>query len=242
MGCKDTIYDKPTGEPGSFVFNEAVARVFPDMIRRSVPGYASAIAGTGLISGDYIQPKSNAYDLGCAVGASTLAMLQHITCDDFSIIAIDNSPDMIERCQENIQDSSNTDRVSYRCEDMLDMDISNASVVVLNYTLQFIPPERRTALLVKIYMGMRPGGVLVLSEKIAFDNKAEQIRQTALHESFKRAQGYSELEISRKRAALENILTPESCATHLGRLNGIGFHDAQLWFRSINFASMLAWK
>ena len=48
-----------------------VARVFPDMIRRSVPGYSNVIAGTGLIAGDYVQPGSNCYDLGCSVGAST---------------------------------------------------------------------------------------------------------------------------------------------------------------------------
>ena len=84
--------------------------------------------------------------------------------------------------------------------------------------------------------------MLVLSEKLAFDTPAEQQRQTALHESFKRAQGYSELEISQKRAALENVLIPESLATHLQRLTDIGFRDAQLWFRSINFASMMTWK
>ncbi len=242
MGNKDTIYNKSTDKTEPFVFNETVAQVFPDMIRRSVPGYDSVIDGTGLIASNYMQPQSNAYDLGCSTGASTLAMLRYITCDDFSIIAIDNSPYMIERCRKNIHNSRGSDRVSYQCEDVLDIVISNASVVVLNYTLQFIPPQRRTALLTKIYDGMSPDGVLILSEKLAFDNQIEQIRQTALHESFKRAKGYSELEISCKRAALENVLVPESYATHLGRLNDIGFHDAQLWFRSINFASMLAWK
>ncbi len=237
MDGKDKIYDRD--EPGPFVFNDAVAQVFPDMIKRSVPGYADVITGTGLIAGDYIQPQSNAYDLGCSTGASTLSMLQHITIDDFHIVAVDSSPGMIERCRENTQDAG---KVSYRCEDILDTDISNTSVAVLNYTLQFIPPEKRITLLEKIYKGMKSNGVLILSEKLSFDNDAEQSRQTALHESFKRTQGYSELAISRKRTALENVLIPESCATHLERLNNIGFHDVQLWFRCINFASILAWK
>ena len=113
---------------------------------------------------------------------------------------------------------------------------------MLNYTLQFIPPPRRQALLEKIHRGMNAGGVLILSEKIVFDDAAEQRRQTTLHELFKRAHGYSELEISRKRAALENVLTPESAAAHIERLRAAGFRDAQVWHRAINFASMLAWK
>ena len=242
MSSKDNIFDQPMDAPPPFVFDEAVAQVFPDMIKRSVPGYSNVIAGTGLIAGDYVQPGSMCYDLGCSVGASTFAMLQYIRTGDFRLIAVDNSPDMIELCQQNISDNPQANRVECVCADIQDIDINNASVVVLNYTLQFIPLQQRSQLLTRIYEGMNDRGVLILSEKLAFDSEAEHQRQTALHESFKRAQGYSELEISQKRAALENVLIPESLSTHMQRLGDIGFKDAQLWFRSINFASMMAWK
>ena len=242
MNERDKLFDQPMDAPSPFVFDEAVARVFPDMIKRSVPGYSNVIAGTGLIAGDYIQPGSNCYDLGCSVGASTFAMLQYIRLDDFNIIAVDNSADMIEQCRKNIHSSPLADHVDCQCADIMDINIENASVVVLNYTLQFIPLDQRVSLLEHIFAGMNDDAVLVLSEKLAFDTEAEQLRQTALHESFKRAQGYSELEISQKRAALENVLVPESLSTHLQRLANTGFRDTQLWFRSINFASMLAWK
>ena len=242
MNKRDDIYDQPVENPTPFVFNEAVARVFPDMVKRSVPGYADVIAGTGLIAGDYAQAASNVYDLGCSVGASSLAMLQMIKAEDVQIIAVDNSPDMINLCNKAVVDHPMVEKLRCVCADIQDIEIQNASVVVLNYTLQFIPPDRRAELLGKIYQGMRDDGVLILSEKLAFDTEAEQQRQTALHESFKRAQGYSELEISQKRAALENVLVPESLSTHLHRLGEVGFRDAQLWFRSINFASMMAWK
>jgi tRNA (cmo5U34)-methyltransferase len=149
---------------------------------------------------------------------------------------------MINQCQENIAASDYADRVSCICADIQNIDITNASVVILNYTLQFIPLEHRLSLLQNIYQGMNPGGVLILSEKLAFETKAEQSRQTRLHEAFKRTQGYSELEIAQKRSALENVLIPESLGTHLKRLEQAGFRDAQLWFRSINFASIMAWK
>jgi tRNA (cmo5U34)-methyltransferase len=242
MKNTDDIYKTPSAEPGNFVFDEKVARVFPDMVRRSVPGYASVMAGSGLIAAEYVQPGSRCYDLGCSVGASTFAMLEHIRRDDYEIISVDNSRSMIDQCQANISASDHAKRVSCICADILDTEISNASVVILNYTLQFVPPELRASLLKNINCGMNPGGVLVLSEKLSFSNNAEQQRQTRLHEAFKRVQGYSELEIARKRAALENVLIPETLDTHLQRLEATGFQEAQLWFRSINFASMMAWK
>ena len=242
MSRTDNIYKASVVEPGNFVFDEKVAQVFPDMVKRSVPGYANIIAGSGLIAAEYVQPGSRCYDLGCSVGASTFAMLEHIKLDDCQIISIDSSESMIQKCQSNLTATKNQSRVCCICADILDVEISNASVIILNFTLQFIPPERRSSLLKTIYQGMNPGGVLVLSEKLAFDNKVEQQRQTRLHEAFKRAQGYSELEIARKRAALENVLIPETLDTHFQRLEAAGFRQAQLWFRSINFASMMAWK
>ena len=242
MSSKDSIYNQPVATPARFVFDQAVARVFPDMIKRSVPGYANVIAGTGLIAADHVQAGSNIYDLGCSVGASTFAMLQHIKIDDFHITAVDNSAAMLELCEQSISDADHAGQVAFTCADIQSIDIHNASVVILNYTLQFIPLEQRIDLLERINDGMIKDGVLVLSEKLAFDTDAEQLRQTALHESFKRAQGYSELEVSQKRAALENVLIPEALSTHINRLNNIGFRDSQLWFRSINFASIMAWK
>jgi len=149
---------------------------------------------------------------------------------------------MIELCQQNIKSDHHAGKIEYRCADIQDIEINNASVVILNYTLQFIPLDERVTLLTNIYHGMNDDAVLVLSEKLAFDNDAERQRQTALHESFKRAQGYSNLEISQKRAALEDVLVPEPLSTHIDRMNQIGFQDTQLWFRSINFASIMAWK
>ena len=242
MNGKDILYKHPVDTPSPFVFDEAVAQVFPDMVKRSVPGYSNVIAGTGLIAAEYAQADSNIYDLGCSVGASTFAVLQHLRIDDFHVVAVDNSSHMIELCRHNISDSSNADKVEYVCDNIQKININNASVVILNYTLQFIPPDERVNLLTNIYDGMNANAVLVLSEKLAFDTDAERQRQTALHEAFKRSQGYSELEISQKRAALEDVLTPESLSTHVSRLNKIGFQDTQLWFRSINFASIMAWK
>lgn len=241
MVAKDNIFNTPVKQR-PFAFNAAVANVFPDMIKRSVPGYTDVITGTGIIAADYIQPDTNVYDLGCSVGASSISILNLVNTGDIHLIAVDNSEDMLEQFSKNITALKPSNPINTICDSILNIDIQNASVIVLNYTLQFIPLAQRTTLLQTIYDGMLHDAVLILSEKLAFDTPEEQQRQTRLHESFKLAQGYSELEIAQKRAALENVLIPETYATHHRRLADIGFRETQMWFRSINFASMMAWK
>ena len=225
-----------------FAFDETVAKVFPDMIRRSVPGYETIIALTGLLAEQYAQPDSQCYDLGCSLGAATLAMRSRIQQPGCRIIAVDNAGAMTRRCQQHVREAGKGIEVDVICADIQDVTIQNASVVVLNFTLQFIQPAARLALLQDIYNGMRPGGVLLLSEKIVFADATEQQRMEALHIAFKKANGYSDLEISQKRSALENVLIPDTLEQHHERLHAAGFSSVDVWFRCMNFISLLAIK
>ena len=238
----DQVYAKPKAMIVDFAFDENVARVFPDMIRRSVPGYETTIALTGLLAEQYAQPDSHCYDLGCSLGAVTLAMRSRIQQPGCHIIAVDNAEAMTRRCQQHVAEAGEGLEVEVICADIQDIEIQNASVVVLNFTLQFIPPAARAALIQQIYNGIRPGGVLLLSEKIVFSDATEQQRMEALHIAFKKANGYSELEISQKRSALENVLIPDTFEQHQARLQAAGFSSVDLWFRCINFVSLLAIK
>lgn len=225
-----------------FAFDETVANVFPDMIRRSVPGYETIISLIGLLAEQYAQSDSNCYDLGCSLGAATLSMRRRIHQPGCQIIAVDNAEAMTRRCRDNLHEAGEGIDVDVVCDDIRNVAIENASVVVLNFTLQFIQPDARLALMEKIMAGLRPGGVLVLSEKIAFADEAEQQRMDELHVAFKKANGYSELEISQKRTALENILVPDTLEQHHSHLRQAGFSSVDVWFRCINFVSLLAIK
>lgn len=229
-------------EAGEFRFDAAVARVFPDMIRRSVPGYTTIIPMIEVITEQYARPGSHCYDLGCSLGASTLAMRHGIGDRDCILTGVDNSPAMIERCQHYIALDDHPLPVSLRCEDILDTELGNASVTTLNFTLQFVEPARRAQLMTRIADATLPGGVLILSEKIRFESEAEQAIQTQLHHEFKRANGYSDLEISQKRSALEQVLIPETLAEHRQRLTNAGFSEVMVWYQCFNFVSMLAIK
>lgn len=238
----DNIYANPLGELPKFRFDHEVVEVFPDMIKRSVPGYATIVGMIGNLAERYAQADSHCYDLGCSLGAATLAMRHRIVSPNCKIIGIDNSDAMIKRCSDVIAADSGEVPVELICSDLQNVEIQNASVVVLNFTLQFIAPGERCDILSKIYAGLRPGGVLILSEKVAFTDLQHQELMIELHHNFKRANGYSELEIAQKRSAIENVLIPETLEAHRARLKKAGFSSSDVWFQCFNFASMIAIK
>jgi len=239
---EDRIYANPHVELQGFRFDDKVTRVFADMIQRSVPGYGLTLQMIGVIAAQYAQENSRLYDLGCSLGAGTLAMRHATQQEACKIIAVDNSPAMLEKCSVYVESDDGHVPVELKCADIQNVVIENASVVVLNFTLQFIPVDERDILLERIAKGLRSGGVLILSEKVAFDDSEKNKRHIQLHEAFKRSQGYSDLEVSQKRQSLENVLIPESLDTHHARLQQAGFSDSQTWFQCFNFASMLAFK
>lgn len=239
---RDALYAQPQAYIGDFIFDDNVANVFDDMIRRSVPGYGSIVNMLGVLAGKYAQANSVLYDLGCSLGAGTLAMRRFIDQEQARIVAIDNSPAMIAKCQQNIVRSNLTVPVEIRCEDITRTEFEPASLVAVNFTLQFIAPEERQALINKIYAALLPGGVLILSEKLAFEDETENQAQTELHHAFKKLNGYSDLEIAQKRTALEDVLIPDTEGTHRGRLQQAGFARSHVWFRCFNFASMIAYR
>ena len=161
---------------------------------------------------------------------------------DCLIIGVDNSAPMVERCKQHLATFKSDIPVEIRQGDIQDTDIENASVVVLNFTLQFIEPVDRLALLTKIYQGMRPGGVLILSEKFRFEDNEVNDLLVELHLDFKRANGYSELEISQKRTMLENVLRADTIPSHKERLQQAGFEHIDVWFQCFNFGSIVAIK
>lgn len=225
-----------------FSFDDAVADVFPDMIRRSVPGYDAVISQLGVLAKHYAQPNTTIYDLGSSLGAATLSMYRQTSDLNIKHICIDNSNPMVKRCQSRLQRHMPDADLQVVCENIEETEIKNASLVVINFTLQFLPPESRLTLLKKIYKGLLPKGVLILSEKLIFKDEKENQLQIDWHLSSKRANGYSDMEISQKRAALENVMIPDTFEEHLQRLEDSGFSHAYRWFQSFNFASLIALK
>ncbi|MDD5728089.1 MAG: carboxy-S-adenosyl-L-methionine synthase CmoA [Victivallales bacterium] len=238
----DKIFAEPQAQISDFKFDDEVASVFPDMLRRSIPGYENVIVMSGLFAERFARPDSNIYDLGCSLGATTLAMRSRINAPGARIIAVDNSEAMIRRCREIIAADPNRIPVELVLDDIRNIDYRNNAMTVLNFTLQFLPPEARAPLLRRIYDSMLPGAILLLSEKITFADRFNGELFIDIYHAWKAHNGYSEMEIRQKRNALEKVLIPDTVSQHLARLEEIGFKRAELWFQCFNFISLAAFK
>jgi tRNA (cmo5U34)-methyltransferase len=239
---RDDLFAERRAATRGFRFDEQVVKVFPDMIVRSVPGYELIVPMIGMLARRYAQPETSIYDLGCSLGAASRAMARAVAVPGVKIIAVDNARAMIERLGKTLQDGGGRVPIHAQLGDILETRVENASVVVLNFTMQFIERGDRGALLRRIAKGMRTSGALIVSEKICFDDGDEQAEQTAWHHDFKRAQGYSELEIAQKRDALEDVLVPDTEAVHLERMQRAGFRHPRRWFQCFSFASYIAFR
>lgn len=240
---RDRIYAGDETGDKPFRFDAGVASVFPDMLRRSIPGYAASLEAIASLAARYVTPGSRCYDLGCSLGAATLAMRAGIAAPDCRIVAVDNAPAMIERCREIVaaaDPGAHGTVVDIREADLRDVSIEDASMVVMNYTLQFLDPVDRDSIVQRIFDGLRPGGLFVLSEKVVDEDPHMEELLVDLHHEHKRRNDYSQLEISRKRAALENVLLPETVAAHRQRLARAGFAHTAVWLRYFNFVSIVA--
>lgn len=203
------------------------------------------LAMIGTLAGRFVQTGSRCYDLGCSLGAATFAIRDSVPAGT-TIFAVDNSAAMLRRLREHLKAEKPELAADRKIEvveaDICDINIQQASFVVMNLTLQFIALEKRKALLEQVYRGLVPGGVLLISEKISGDEPAKNELLSELHHDFKRANGYSDLEISQKRTALENTLIPETLEQHQNRLVAAGFSTVIPWFQCFNFASVLAFR
>ncbi len=239
---KDRIFagKKDNSEP--FKFNREVARVFDDMLNRSVPLYGESIKRQAQIASDYYQDQSRIYDLGCSNGNLGLLILDRMKDRKFSLIGVDSSLPMIEKYTKRLNDKTGPPAVCLICGLLEDVRIQNASVVLINLTLQFIAPQKRDAVLAAVFNGLNPGGILLLTEKTVHREEILNNLEIGFYKKFKLENGYSELEISRKREALEKVLLPDTIEAHQKRLERAGFKTMEIWLKWFNFASFIAVK
>ena len=239
---KDRIYANKQDKVKDFVFDEKVAGVFADMIQRSVPGYTTLNQLSPILANQFAQENSNIYDLGCSLGETSISIAQSLRHKNVNLFAVDNSAAMIKQLQKKLVKLKLNTVIQTILDDVTTVDINNSSFIILNYTLQFIEPSKRDEFIKKIRDGMNKRGALLLSEKITFAEAEEDVLMQQLHENYKRQNDYSELEISQKREALENVLIRDTHEQHIERLFHAGFSKVSILMKYLNFTSYLAIK
>jgi tRNA (cmo5U34)-methyltransferase len=240
---KDEIFKTPGAGKTPFEFNKQVADVFDDMVSRSVPFYKEVLQMSAELAREFYQPGTTIYDLGCSTGALARVLTEQFGNEEFSYLGVDSSAEMIHRANSLCpRIHSGANKIEFECNDITEIDFKNASVIVSNYTFQFLRPLARQTLLKKIFSSLKSGGCLILSEK-CLEDSADVSRVFAdRHHALKERNGYSRLEIAEKRDALENVLIPFRVSENVEMLREAGFNPVSIFFKCYNFASFLAIK
>lgn len=240
-GSKDRLYQVDT-VPEDFDFNERIVEVFDDMLDRSIPCYRSVIKESARLLAAYLEPGDSVCDLGCATGTTLFFLIEELAACDLSFVGLDSSPAMLSKARLKAEFYAPDGAIEFRQEDITTLERPGTGAFILNYTLQFVRPVLRQALIQRLYDNLRPGGLLLLSEKTILEDKRLNRTYIEIYHDFKREQGYSELEIARKREALENILIPFSAAENNLLLQQAGFAPISTFFQWFNFSSFVALK
>ena len=237
---KDTLFTDEHSPAQDFRFTEQVAEIFDDMLARSVPFYRETTAMAAELAAAYLRKNDTVYDLGCSTGATLIELARRLEHLSPRFVGVDNSPAMIDKARRKAQ--SYAKAVDFICADIIELELEPCGAVVMNYTLQFVRPPQRPAFVKKIYNALRPGGILLLSEKTVAPDSPFNRDFIRFYLNFKRRQGYSEIEISRKREALENVLIPFSVRENIEMLRQAGFAGAEQFFQWFNFSCFVAKK
>lgn len=239
MAQIDRLFSKIDPDSGTFAFDKNVAEVFDDMISRSVPLYADVQRSLPALAGLLDHDPIKVIDLGCSTGTSLIHLSAMLPQRNLQLVGIDNSQPMLDQCQQKLDSLDLPHRIETHCDSVQSFKFADASVVLMNYTLQFVPESDRPELLRRICESIRPGGFLLISEKVAHDQPAMDSALVELYFEYKRRQGYSELEISRKRDALENVLIPLTTEQNMRLIRSAGFGQVEVLLKWFNFATFL---
>jgi len=239
---KDEVFKDEIEQASDFKFGANVANVFDDMVNRSVPFYGEIQRMMAELVADHAKEGSDVYDLGCSTGTTMIGMDTMVN-QNIRFVGVDDSQEMLDKCKLKLMEIGFSRDYELRCADLSrGVQISNASVVVLCLTLQFVRPIYREQLLKNIYEGLNPGGVLILVEKILAEESDFNRDFIEYYYNYKRRNNYSEMEISQKREALENVLIPYKLSEDITLLRDRGFVSCEVFFKWYNFAGIIAVK
>ena len=227
----------PTGP--RWEFDAEVARVFEDMLRRSIPQLDVMRGLVSDLACRYYRPGTSLVDLGASRGDAAAAFREAaIDRGGFSCIdLVEVSPPMAAICRERFRDDP---RIRVHELDLRTgyprMERCGASVTLLVLTLQFVPIEHRIRILSDVWRTTVPGGAVILVEKVIGGDPTSASMLVEEYQAMKRRNGYTQEEIDRKAASLEGVLVPVTARWNEDLLRGAGFRSVECFWRCLSFA------
>ena len=239
---RDKVFDTPSSRVEDFKFGKKVVSVFDDMVSRSVPFYGEMQRMIAEMAADFATEGSVVYDLGCSTGTTMIGMNAMID-PSIKFVGIDESVEMLEKCDFKLKEAGFKRPYELRHGNLnTGVQLDNSSVVVLCLTLQFVRPLYREKLIVDIYNQLPENGALILVEKVLGEDSLFNRLFINYYYNYKRRNNYSELEISQKREALENVLIPYKLMENREMLMEKQFRHVEVFFKWYNFCGLIAVK
>ena len=242
---KDQVFAKSEARSSDFEFNKEVADVFDDMLARSEPYYREQQSLMQQIARKFYIPGTSVYDLGCSTGVTLINMAKTLG-PEVRLVGYDFSKPTLEKARNNIAQAGVSGQIELHEGDFNDVlekiELENASVVTLCWTLQFVRPLWRDRFIKWINSGTVAGGALICMEKILTNSSDMNRYFIDFYYEYKARNGYSPEEILRKREALENVLIPYCTDENFELFRRNGYSSVETCFQWFNFAGYLCVK
>lgn len=238
----DKIFLDPAKRKADFNFDEDVARVFDDMLERSVPFYFEVQNMIVELVDEFLIDGTTIYDLGCSTGNTMLFISKKLRHRNYKMVGVDYSRHMLSKTRHKLDEASVKNYELVRANLNEDISFENMSIAIMALTLQFVRPLHRAYLIRNIYDSLLNNGCLILLEKVLCrDSKLNRSFIEAYYR-YKERNNYSKMEIAAKRESLENVLVPYRLEENLRMLHESGFEIAETFFRWFNFTGIIAIK
>ncbi|HUU42358.1 MAG TPA: carboxy-S-adenosyl-L-methionine synthase CmoA [Planctomycetota bacterium] len=241
-GRADKLFATEREMATDFAFDANTAAVFDDMLARSVPFYGEIQRMTVELGADFVEEGTSVYDLGCSTGSTMLDLGKVLSGkENIHFVGVDYSKPMLAKARAKLTAAGFEHEVEFRHGDLNDeLSVTNASLVLMVLTLQFVRPLARDRLLSTLCSGLAPNGCLILVEKVLGEHSLYNRLFIKHYYELKRRQGYSDLEIAQKREALENVLVPYRLKENENLLLRNGFTQVDVFFKWYNFCGIIA--
>jgi len=219
-------------------FNGEMVEQFETHVEKSIPFYKEGHDLVSKLSDYFIKEDSLCYELGSSTGKLSHQLSLRHEGKNAHFIGLEIEEDMVKKAEK----SYHHDRLSFSCVDINTEAFEKADLIVAYYTVQFVHPKQRQALLDKVYEALNWGGAFIMYEKVRANDARFQDIMTGLYTEYKLDQGYSAEEIVAKSKSLKGVLEPFSTQGNLDLLKRAGFVDILSIQKYVNFEGFLAIK
>ena len=230
---------------GEWVFDTEVTRVFDDMLKRSIPQYEVMRDSVDMISRKLLQPGGMVLDLGASRGEGVNRLIERYGARNRYHL-VETSAPMAEVIRGRFSGLIEAGIVTVYEEDLRSffppVVPGSVDVVLCVLTLMFVPVQYRQEILRTSYEAVRPGGGIILVEKILGTGADAERFMVEFYHTLKREHGYSREQVEAKSRSLESVLVSNSEQENKEMLLGAGFKEVNCFWKWMNFAGYLGLK